>query len=103
MKTPDTTKAVPSAPKQRQFSRKSTATAAQYARIIAMLRAGERSTFEFRRAGIMSPASRIKELNDRCGYTIPTIALRDLYDEEGFCHKRVAVYSLTFEPGEPSV
>lgn len=79
-------------------SLKSTATEAQYDRIIKMLRAGEKSTFDFRKAGIMAPAARIKELNDQHGAYIPTIALRDLYDDEGYCHPRVAVYELIDEP-----
>jgi hypothetical protein len=75
----------------RKFSAKSTATEAQYERIVRMLRAGERSTFDCRRAGVMAPAARIKELNDKHAYYIPTVALRDLWDDEGFCHPRVAV------------
>ena len=63
-----------------------------------MLRTGSKSTFDFRKVGIMSPASRIKELNDKHGFYIPTIDLRDLYDEEGFLHKRVGVYELIDEP-----
>ena len=81
-----------------KFSPKSTATEAQYDRIVKMLRSGTRSTFDFRKAGIMAPAARIKEMNDRHGYYIPTIALRDLWDDEGFLHPRVAVYELINEP-----
>ena len=81
-----------------QFNAKSTATEAQYDRIIKMLRAGEKSTFDFRKAGIMAPAARIKEMNDKLGFYIPTVAQRDLYDDEGFCHPRVAVYELIDEP-----
>ena len=84
--------------KQRQFSAKSTATQAQYQRIVTMLRISTRSTFDFRKAGIMAPAARIKELNDNHGYFIPRIALRDLWDDEGFMHPRVAVYELIDEP-----
>lgn len=81
-----------------KFSPRSTATEAQYERIRNMLRTGTRSTFDFRKAGIMAPAARIKEMNDRHGYYIPTIALRDLWDDEGFLHPRVAVYELVGEP-----
>ena len=81
-----------------QFTAKSVATQAQYERIITMLRAGEKSTFDFRKAGIMSPATRVKELNDDHGYSIPTVARRDLYDLDGFRHPRVAVYALHSEP-----
>lgn len=84
--------------KPSQFSAKSTATQAQYERIVNLLRTGTRSTFDFRKAGIMAPAARIKELNDKHGYYIPTIGLRDLWDEQGFMHPRVAVYELIDEP-----
>ena len=84
--------------KQPKFSPKSTATEAQYERIRNMLRTGTRSTFDFRKAGIMAPAARIKEMNDRHGYYIPTIDLRDLWDDEGYLHPRVAVYELVSEP-----
>ena len=84
--------------KARKFSAKSTATAAQYERIDQMLGTGEKSTFDFRRAGIMAPAARIKEMNDKLGYYIPTVALRDLWDDEGYCHPRVAVYQLIDRP-----
>ena len=85
-------------PAARKFNSKSTQTAAQYERIRNMLRTGTRSTFDFRKAGIMAPAARIKEMNDKHGYNIPTIALRDLWDDEGYCHPRVAVYELIDEP-----
>lgn len=81
-----------------KFSPKSTATEAQYQRIVTMLRISIRSTFDFHKAGIMAPAARIKELNDKHGYYIPTIALRDLWDDEGFMHPRVAIYELIDEP-----
>ena len=87
-----------SAPKQRKFNAKSTATEAQYERILNMLRTGPRSTIELRKGGVMMPAARIKELNDRHSYTIPRIELRDLWDEDGFLHPRVAVYELQGEP-----
>jgi hypothetical protein len=82
----------------RKFSLKSTATEAQYERSIVMLRTGEKSTIELRKAGVMMPAARIKELNDRYGYNIIRVALRDLWDEWGFCHPRVAIYALISEP-----
>lgn len=82
----------------RKFSARSTATAAQYERIDRMLSTGQKSTFDFRKAGVMAPAARIKEMNDKLGYYIPTVALRDLWDEEGYCHPRVAVYELIDRP-----
>ena len=37
-------------------------------------------------------------MNEKLGYNIATIALRDIYDEEGFLHKRVGVYELIERP-----
>lgn len=88
------------ATKTRKFGLKSTATEAQYERSIIMLRTGEKSTLDLRRAGVMMPAARLKELNDRYGYNIVRVALRDLWDEWGFCHKRIAIYALLGEPTE---
>lgn len=82
----------------RKFSRKSTATEAQYERIVQMLESGTKSTFDFRRAGIMAPAARIKELNDRHGAYIPTVSLVTITDEWGFAHRNVAVYELIDKP-----
>lgn len=87
-----------SAPEQRKSSGKSTATEAQYERVLLMLRAGPKNTMELRRAGVMMPAARIKELNDRYGYIIPRINRIDLWDEWGFKHARIAVYELKGEP-----
>lgn len=93
-----TFKASQPATKTSKYDLKSTATEAQYERIDRMLTTGEKSTFQFRRAGIMSPASRIKEMNDKLGYYIPTTDQRDIYDEQGFLHKRVAIYELVDRP-----
>ena len=98
MKTPDPTKAESSAPNKRDFTDKATVTHAQYARLIPMLRQRPHNTMELRRAGVMMPAARIKELNDRYGYSIATVDRVSLWDEWGFCHERVAVYSLSAEP-----
>jgi hypothetical protein len=65
-----------------------------------MLRQGERSTFDFRKAGVIHPAMRIKELNEKFGFQIPRVDLRDLWDADGFMHKRIAVYALMAEPQE---
>lgn len=77
---------------------KSTATEAQYARIVIMTRTGEKSTIELRRGGVMMPAARIKEMNERLGYVIVRVALRDIWDEWGYRHPRVAIYALISEP-----
>ena len=86
------------ATKTRKYGLKSTATEAQYERSIIMLRTGEKSTIDLRKAGVMMPAARLKELKDRYGYNIVRVALRDLWDEWGFCHKRIAIYALLGEP-----
>lgn len=80
---------------------KSTATQSQYARLIKLLRRGDKNTFQLRKAGIMSPATRIMELNRKYGFEIVRTELRDLWDEFGFMHVRVAVYALLSEPGTP--
>jgi len=72
---------------------KSTATQAQHERILTMLRIGEKSTFDFRRAGIMQTSTSILELRRR-GYSIDTVARRDMFDADGHRHVRVAVYAL---------
>lgn len=82
-------------PKQ---SAKSTATEAQYERIADMTRTGEKSTIDLRRGGVMAPAARIKEMNENRGFKIIRVALRDIWDEWGFCHPRVAIYALIGEP-----
>jgi hypothetical protein len=91
----------PDAPaeKARKYSRKSTSTEAQYQRIVTMLETGPKNTMEFRRAGIMSPASRIKEMVDRMGYYISSTPI-NIWDEWGYCHKGVALYQLMSGPKE---
>jgi hypothetical protein len=81
-----------------KFSAKSTAKAAQHERVLRLLRTGRKSTIELRRAGIIAPAVRIKELKDEFGYDIPTVDRIDMWDDEGFLHPRIAVYELTSEP-----
>lgn len=82
----------PYAPRSR-----STATDAQRDRILAMLRTGEKSTFDFRKAGVMQTSTRIHELRAR-GHSIMTVARRDLFDADGFRHERVAIYALAGDP-----
>lgn len=94
MKTPAPTEVKTSAANKRKFSQKSTATHAQYERVEAMLSTGQKSTIDLRRGGVMMPAARIKEMNERHGYVIQRVDLRDLYDEEGYLHPRVAIYAL---------
>ncbi|MDP2005527.1 MAG: helix-turn-helix domain-containing protein [Rubrivivax sp.] len=72
-------------------------TEAQYATILSLLRTGEKTTFDLRRAGVMDSSARICELR-RKGYNIATVCLRTLYDGDGHAHRRVAVYALLGEP-----
>lgn len=67
-----------------------------------MLSTGRKSTIDLRRGGAMMPAARIKEMNERHGYVILTVDRRDLYDEEGFLHPRVAIYELIERPAQPT-
>jgi hypothetical protein len=93
-----TTKPEQSSLPKRIHNAKSTATEAQYLRIADMTRTGAKSTIELRRAGVMMPAARIKEMNEKRGFNIARVALRDIWDEWGFCHPRVAIYALISEP-----
>jgi hypothetical protein len=95
--------AEPSVPNSRKFSNKSTATEAQYDRVDRMFdHAGKQiNTLEFRKAGVIHPSGRIKEMNERLGYYIATVALVDMYDDEGYFHPRIAVYELIERPKKP--
>jgi hypothetical protein len=87
---------------KRKSIAKSTTTTAQYATVIKLLRGNRKNTMELRRSGVMMPAARIKELNDKHGYSIATADRQNLFDEQGFLHPRVAVYELVNEPpGNP--
>jgi hypothetical protein len=77
---------------------KATATAAQYRRILQMLRVSNKNTFDFRRVGVMAVATRILELNRKQGYHIATVARVNLYDDQGYMHRGIAVYELVREP-----
>jgi hypothetical protein len=91
-------KAQSSAAHSGNLNKMSTATEAQYARVLQMLRLGRQNTMQLRRAGVMMPAARIKELNDKFGYTIATASRITLWDEWGFPHRAVAEYELRAEP-----
>ena len=77
----------------------STTGEAQRARIVEMLRTGDRHTLDFRRAGIMQSQTRIFELRAR-GYDIPTVGRVTVYDDQGYPHRGVAVYALIAEPAQ---
>ena len=77
----------------------STAGEAQRQRIVEMLQTGPKHTLDFRRAGIMQSQTRIFELR-ALGYDIPTVSRVTIYDDQGFQHRRVAVYELVAEPAQ---
>lgn len=70
---------------------------AQRQRIVEMLRAGRKSTLDFRRAGVMQSQTRIHELR-RLGYDIPTVGRVTITDDQGYPHHGVALYQLLAEP-----
>lgn len=92
----------PDAPatKKRKYSRKSTATEAQYSRVdCAFDYQGKLiSTLDFRKMGVIHPAGRIKEMNEKLGYHIATVDLRTVIDDQGFAHPRIAFYELIERP-----
>lgn len=75
----------------------SSASEAQRRRIVEMLRAGPKTTLDFRRAGIMQSQTRIHELRRR-GYDLPTVGRVTIADDEGYMHDGVALYRLIAEP-----
>ena len=77
----------------------STTGEAQRQRIVEMLQTGPKHTLDFRRAGIMQSQTRIFELR-ALGYDIPTVSRVTIYDDQGFQHRRVAVYELVAEPAQ---
>ena len=88
------------ATKKRKYSRKSTATEAQYERVDRAFDYPGKliSTLDFRKMGVLHPAGRVKEMNEKLGYHIPTVDLRTVIDDEGFAHPRVAFYGLIDRP-----
>lgn len=93
------------APKMRKYSRKSTATEAQYSRVDGAFDYPGKliSTLDFRKMGVIHPSGRIKEMNEKLGYYIPTVELRTVVDDEGFAHPRIAFYELIDRPKATSV
>lgn len=80
---------------------RSTATEAQLAKLIALLRQGSRHTHELRRLGISHPAGRVRDLKGR-GFQIDSSRCVTV-DSDGFTHRQVARYSLLAEPSAASV
>jgi len=83
---------------RRRINSAATATSAQYLRIAKMLKTGTKSTFDFRRNGIIHPSGRIKEMRERYGFNIQRIALRNLIDADGYEHVGIAIYRLISAP-----
>jgi hypothetical protein len=83
-------------PKNLKKNWRETATAAQYAKILELLKpiGHSKSTHDLRRAGVMQPAARIKELRDRYGYPIQRVALQTIWDDWGYSHRGVAFYAI---------
>lgn len=83
-----------------KFSAKSTATEAQYDRIDRAFDYPGKliSTIDFRKLGVIHPSGRIKEMNEKLGYYIPTVDLRTVIDDQGFAHPRIAYYELIDRP-----
>jgi len=75
----------------------STTGEAQRQRILEMLRTGQKTTLDFRRAGVMQSQTRIFELRAQ-GFDIPTVGRVTVYDDQGYPHCGVALYELSAEP-----
>ncbi|MDB5779179.1 MAG: hypothetical protein JWP93_1544 [Polaromonas sp.] len=90
------------ATKPRKYGLKSTATEAQYERVDrAFDYAGKLiSTLDFRKMGVLHPAGRIKEMNEKLGYYIPTVDQRTVIDDQGYPHPRIAFYELIDRPAQ---
>ena len=86
----------------RKFSPKSIASEAQYQRIDRAFDCAGKliSTLEFRRMGVIHPAGRIKEMNEKLGYYISTADQRTVHDDQGFAHPRIAFYELIDRPNK---
>lgn len=86
--------------KVRKYSRKSTATEAQYDRVDRAFDYDGKliSTLDFRKMGVIHPSGRIKEMNERLGYFIHTVDLRTVIDDQGFAHPRIAFYEMVSRP-----
>lgn len=74
----------------------STATDAQLAKLLALLRQGPKTTMELREHSIMMPAARVFQLKRERGHIITT-ELLPLYDRQGVRHSKCARYHLVAE------
>lgn len=73
------------APVAAHYSHITTTGEAQRQRILEMLRTGQKTTLDFRRAGVMQSQTRIFELRAQ-GFDIPTVGRVTVYDDQGFPH-----------------
>lgn len=81
---------------------KSTSTAAQHAKLLALLRQGPQTTYSLRKHGIPQCAARIFHLR-ALGHLILTEKVTAI-DSDGFTHIRVARYTLIKEaPSQPDL
>lgn len=79
-----------------QINSRSTATEAQIAKLITLVKRRPHHTHELRMMGISHPAGRVFDLEKR-GYTLERTRVTTV-DSDGFEHVRVALYSLIGEP-----
>ena len=86
----------------RKFGLKSTVTVAQYERVDRAFDSPGKliSTLDFRKMGVIHPSGRIKEMNEKFGYYIPTVDQRTVIDDQGFPHPRIAFYELIDRPAQ---
>ena len=96
------TKANQPAIRTRSFGLKSTVTEAQYERVDRAFDYPGKliSTLDFRKMGVIHPSGRIKEMNEKFGYYIPTVDQRTVIDDQGFPHPRIAFYELIDRPAQ---
>lgn len=78
---------------------KSSATKAQLAKVLVLLRQGPKTTMELREHSIMMPAARIFSLKHEHKYVITT-ELLPLFDRQGIRHSKCARYHLAEQLGE---
>ncbi len=85
---------------KRRNDDKSTATRAQQKRTLQALRNRPQTTHDLRRLGVYHACGRVRELR-RAGYLIDTQRV-DLFDADGYRHRRCGRYVLVSEPeGDP--
>ena len=86
--------------KDESLHSRSTTTAAQRARLLALLRIAPRTTHELRAHGVSHPAGRVHDLQ-KCGFRIDSSRVTTV-DSDGYVHAGVARYQLLESPPTPS-